>query len=51
MQHEFEALKRYVKRKGEGYFYTAPDEEREALEGILYDNNCVIPSVLRLLLS
>lgn len=51
MQHEFESLKRYVKRKGAGYFYNAPAEERKALEGILYANNCVIPSVLELLLS
>ena len=51
MGHDFESLKRYVKKKGAGYFYDAPAEERKALDGILYANNCVIPSVLELLLS
>lgn len=48
---QFESLKRYVKKKGIGFFLSAPAEERKALEGIIFFEGIPKLSALYLILE
>ncbi len=54
MQCTFEALQRYAKKKGRGYFSTPLSENERPgspLEGLLYSNGIVNHLVLKIILA
>lgn len=51
MSHDVEGLKRYIKKKGLGYFLELSPNDKNLLDGILFSNGTINYIVLHLLFS